>query len=240
MIQFPDEELASEYVLPVFDRPQAVLDRNVSLTKRFEFLLSTGLRVDEPLYHVLGLSGSMVFHWSEFSGLGISGLFFMPGLSPTGYKLQTKGIDVEKKVDDKSVKKKVYFDPLLAPHPLFASFLNYYFTPLYGKVSITKKVVFNFNLYSFIGAGVIAFKHGSSNLVMDPAGHIGIGQKSYFNRHIALTVGMNLMFYRGPNPISPLLMKNNITEERVRPKFDQFKKAIFVRFLVRAGLAFLI
>ena len=82
MIQFPDEELASEYVLPVFDRPQAVLNRNVSLTKRFEFLIAAGLRIDEPLYHVLGLSSAVVFHWSEFSGLGISGLFFMPGLSP--------------------------------------------------------------------------------------------------------------------------------------------------------------
>ena len=94
----------------------------------------------------------------------------------TGYKLQTSGIDVKKK----SERKKVYFDPLLAPHPLFAGFLNYYFTPLYGKISITKKAVFNFSLYSFAGAGVIAFKHGSSDLVMDPAGHIGIGQKILF------------------------------------------------------------
>ena len=233
VIQFPDEELASEYVLPVFAKKQVVLDRNVRLTKRFEFSANTGLRMDEPLHHVLGFSGSVAFYWSEFSGLGVSGLFFMPGLSPTGMKLQTEGIDIKKK----SVIKKVFFEPLLAPRPMFATFVDYHFSPFYGKVSITKKAVFNFALYSFFGLGAIAFQHGAAQLVMNPIARIGIGQKSYFNSHLAFKIGMDFIVYRGPNPISPLIMRASKESPRMRPEFNQFKRSIFVRFLVHAGFS---
>ncbi len=266
VVHFPDEELASEYVFPIFDNPQAVMDRNVSLAKRFEFFLSTGFRIDEPLYHILNFSGGANFYWNEFSGLGVSGLFFMPGLSPTGRKLQTQGVRVKKKPkrtlpigseqaeldrrrEDISSpdsltnrqEKIIYFDPLLAPHPFFATFLNYYFSPLYGKVSVTKKMVFNFSLYTFSGLGVMGFKHGSSTLIMNPAGQIGIGQKSYINKWMAFNVGMSLVIYRGPNPISSVIVRDD-TQPAIRqgPAYSQFRKTIFVRFLVQVGWVFLI
>ena len=261
VIHFPDEELAAEYVFPVFDNPQAVLNRNISLSKRLELALSAGLRVDEPLYHILNFSGRAVFYWNEFSGLGAAGLFFMPGLSPTGKKLRTEGVRVKKKPRRKleqdnpppadsgdfnsnpqsdSRHKDVFFDPLLAPQPLFASFVNYYFSPWYGKVSVTKKVVFNFNLYSFAGGGVMGFRHGPSELVISPAGQVGLGQKSYLNKWLAVDMGMSLMIYRGPNPISPLIVRDHTQSSPLRPPYKQFKKTIFVRFLVQAGLVILI
>ncbi len=245
MVHFPDEELASEYVFPIFDNPQAVLDRNVSLTKRFEWMVMAGLRIDEPLYHSLGLSSSVAFYWNEFSGIGVSGLFFMPGLSPTGKKLQATGIEVKKKTTHKETQeivttsKVIFFDALLAPRPLFGAFANYYFSPLYGKISVTKTIVFNFSLYSFFGLGMIAFRH-NSEMVMNPAGHLGIGQKIYFNRWVGFNVGIDLLSYRGPNPISKSVVRTNNESRGAALQYSQFKKDIFIRFLVRAGLVILL
>ena len=91
VIQFPDEELPSEYVFPVFKKKRVVLNRNVSLDKRLEISLSTGFRADEPVYHFLSFAGTASFYWSEFGGLSLTGMYFWPGLSRNGQTLRDKG-----------------------------------------------------------------------------------------------------------------------------------------------------
>ncbi len=238
VIEFPDQELAREYVLPVFSKKRALIDRNVSLSNRFEFRTTVGFRTDEPIYHFLSLLSSFSFYWNESNGIGLTGLYFFPGLSHSGQKLENEGVQIERA--DKKTVTQFYFKSGSAPYPVFAGFLTYQFTPLYGKISITKTLVFNLSLYSSIGLGGIGFKYGSGPLKVSPASQIGIGQKFYFNPYVALDGGIDLMVYLGPNPISPNLKYQPGQAKPSLPKYEQFRKDIFVRFLARIGIVFLL
>ena len=250
MIRFPDQELAAEYAFPVFEKTRAVLNRNVTLKNRVEVKLSTGLRIDEPIYHFFSFLGSLSFYWSESSGIGISSIFFMPGLSNQGEKLRSQGVEQTYKMvrnpdgstDLESVRDVgFYFDVGLAPVPLFASFLDYQFNPLYGKVSITKKLVFNFALYSFVGLGGIAFQFGEDHpLMLNPAAHFGFGQRLYFGRYISLEGGLDFLIYQGPNPILSALKYKPGDPKPERPAYTAFKKDLFFRLQARMGIVFIL
>ena len=222
-------------MFPVFDNPRAILNRNVSLAKRVEWRISGSVRMDEPFYNPLSFLSSLSFYWNESHGIGVSGLYFMPGLSSQGLKLKRQGIR-----DSKSGKTASLFDVGLAPHPLFAGFLNYQFSPLYGKISLTKTVVFNFALYSFVGAGAIGLQHGEGPVIVIPSGHFGLGQRFYFNRWFALDGGIDFLVYRGPNPVFDDLKWSKGESPPNRPAYNQFQQGIFLRFLVRLGLTVLI
>lgn len=235
VIRFPDQELASEYVFPVFEDPKVVLNRNVTLSNRFEWHVSGGARTDEPLYHWFALFSSLTFYWNESHGMGISGLYFFPGLSSRGILLRKSGV---KKRNTKIVES--YFDASLAPHPLYAVFVNYQFSPLYGKISITKTFALNFALYSFLGAGAVGMQHGTNPIAMVPASHFGIGQRLYFNRYFALAIGIDILLYYGPNPISRDLQWKPDQDAPARPSYSQFSRELFFRFLPRAGIIILL
>ncbi len=47
-VEFPEEELARESVLPVFESRRDVLNRWVNTAERFEVGLGAGLMIDEP------------------------------------------------------------------------------------------------------------------------------------------------------------------------------------------------
>ena len=234
VIQFPDQELASEYVFPVFKLPKAVMNRHVTLSHRFEFRLAGAFRTDEPFYSPFSALSSLSFYWNESHGIGVSGLFFFPGLSGTGNTLKT-GVTIKQteKIDS-------YFDVRLAPHPFLAAFLHYQFSPLYGKISLTKSLVFNFALYSFFGMGAMGLQHGAQPIQMIPATHFGIGQKFYFNRYFALDGGIDFLLYRGFNPVSREIQWKPGQPAPARPPYSKFKSDIFIRFLVRVGVAVLI
>ncbi len=234
-IRFPDQELSSEYVFPVFKNPKVVLNRNVSLSQRFELRVSGALRTDEPFYSPFSLSSSVAFYWNESHGIGVSGLFFVPGLSNTGESLKTKGVQNPRtrQVDS-------YIDVNLSPKPLMGAFLNYQFSPFYGKISITKTLNLNFALYSFLGFGALGLEHGTGPLIMTPASHFGIGQRFYFSRYFALSGGMDFLMYWGPNPVSGNILWKSGESPPPRPNYEKFEKDIFLRFLARVGLTILL
>ena len=149
VIRFPEKELAEEYVFPIFKDPQAVLNRNVTLGQRVEIKLFGFFRPDEPFYFPLGGLANLSFYLSESHGIGLSTLFFYPGLNSRGEEMKTQGHGIKNEKGEPVS----YFDASLAPVPFLGGFLNYYFSPLYGKISLTKKTVFNFAFYSFLGLG---------------------------------------------------------------------------------------
>lgn len=235
VIKFPNQELASEYVLPVFKNTNAVLNRSVTLSKRFEFKIAGALRTDEPFYHPLSFISSVVFYLNEFHGVGFTGIFFTPGLSATGQTLKDNGVKKEK-----NNKPLFYFHTDLAPVPALSGFLNYQFSPLYGKISITKKLVLNFSLYSFVGLGFIGLKHVINQpIIMIPATHFGMGQKFYFNKHFSIDVGIDFLVYKGPNSVSKsLIRENNFSTEK--PTYKTFEQIFILRFLTRIGVTLLL
>jgi len=229
--------LASEYVLPVFKNPKVVLNRSVSLTNRLEWRISGALRTDEPFYSPYSASSSLSFFWSEVQGVGLSVVYFTPGLSSTGKSLKENGVK-----DESQAKAEFYYDLSLAPHPEIGAFLNYQFSPFYGKASITKNLVLNFALYSFFGLGILSFRHESGGpLRVDSiASHFGIGQRIYLNKYFALDGGIDFLFYSGKSSVSSILKRPADVGSIQRPAYEKFKNDTFLRFLVRFGITVLI
>ena len=236
VIRFPEKELADEYVFPIFDSPQAVLNRNVSLRRRFEIKLSGILRTDEPFYFPFSALAGLSFYWNEAHGIGLTGLFFPPGLNKRGEEMKAKGQGIQ----NKNGEVVSYFNAALAPSPFFGGFATYHFSPLYGKISITKATVFNFALYTFLGLGTLALKHGPGPLHIIPATHFGLGQKIYFGSYFALDGGIDFMVYRGPEPVSSQLQWKPSERAPARPPYNEFEKSIFLRFLARVGIVILL
>ena len=244
VIQFPDQELASEYVMPVFKNTKVILNRNITLSKRIEWRISGAFRTDEPFYNPLSAFTSLSFYWNEFHSIGLSGLYFFPGLSRTGNKLNDEkegGVPVKCPPGAlQCAEGRRTFNAGLAPHPLLAGFLNYQFSPLYGKISITKTIVLSFALYSFFGGGAIWLQHGAAPLVMVPAINFGVGQRFYFNRYFALDGGIDFLMYRGPNAVLEKMVQLPGKKAPARPEYTEFKQEILLRFLVRFGITILI
>ncbi len=236
VIRFPEKELANEYVFPVFENPQAVLNRNVSLRRRFEIKLSGMLRTDEPFFFPFSALASLSFYWNESHGLGLTGLFFPPGLNKRGREMKAQG----KGIQNKKGEVVSYFAADLAPSPFFGTFATYHFSPLYGKISLTKTTVFNFALYTFLGLGTLALKHGSGPLYIIPATHFGLGQKIYFGSYFALDGGIDFMVSRGPEPVSSKLQWKPTERKPARPPYSEFDKGVSLRFLARVGVVILL
>ncbi len=240
-IKFPEKELPSEYALPYFEKYQAVLSRNVTLTNRLVFSGAYALRADEPLFFKHSVQGSVAFYWNESHGIGISTVFF-PFLVDGANRLVLNNIGsalregISQEGTDKVLS---HFDPGRAPAPFFGMFLNYQFSPLYGKMSLGKKVAVNFSLYSFWGLGVMNMKqHGSvAPIEMMPAAHFGLGQRFYFNRWIALDGGADFLIYKAFNPIDgQLKIQRGEAYSDTLPDPSSFNSNIFFRVLIRVGI----
>ena len=244
-IQFPKNELPSEYALPYFEKTRAVLNRNVTLKNRFIFHLAYARTLDEPLFTKNSFLGSIAFYWNESHGIGLSGIFFPIGASR----------EVRIRVGEEGGEN--FYYPGFAPRPYAGGFINYQFAPLYGKLSISKTLAFNFSFYSFIGGGVLALQqYGDGRpLLMMPASHFGLGQKFYFNRWLALDAGVDFLIYKGLNPVHGCLKLDrrwqnggqpiseswagNVCDNPSALSSSSFKQDIFFRFLIRMGLTVL-
>src|SRR5436190_2081770 len=80
-VEFPEEELARESVLPRFESPKDVLNRHVVTTGRFEFGAGGGLEIDEPFYNDLVFNAHAGYHFNDLSGANLEFVYWSPGLS---------------------------------------------------------------------------------------------------------------------------------------------------------------
>ena len=205
-IRFPDEELASETVLPIFDPVRMVSNRNITLKYRFELGGGGTFGLDEPFYFPSYATGFLSFYLSEVHGLNLTATWFPPYYSKAGEALK-RGIceTPEKDSQDQIVRNSAggivcleykLFDVHRLPYPQIMGFLNYQYTPYYGKISLTKKLVMNLSIYGFAGPGLIVFNEGTRL----PAFNMGIGQKIYLFRHLAFKTDVGFYGYYGPDP----------------------------------------
>ena len=247
-IKFPETELPSEYALPYFKKQRAVLNRNVSLARRMVFSSSYVLRTDEPFFYPHSFQGSIAFYWSESHGIGVSTLFFPFFVSnnrlllgQAGRTLREKGTEV--RISGQKSEEGSLFDFSKAPAPFVGFFMNYYFSPFYGKLSLSKTLAFNFSLYSVLGLGVINFKQYNTvrPLLIMPAGYIGLGQRFYFNRWLALNGGADFLMYKGFNVVNEKIKirRGSNFASLGPPDPKEFKQNIFFRILVHIGFSVL-
>ena len=184
-IYFPDEELATESVLPNVDIPAVVLNRNITLKWRLELDLNFGWGLDEPFYNPNYPNAQLTINITEVHSVSLLGIYYFPSLSSAGRSLkQGKGLS-----DGKT------FDPSKAPYPQMSAFLNYRYRPLYGKISLSKVLNLNLSIYAFVGPGVIV----SNQNDRFPAFNLGIGQNLYLTKWLGLRSDLGVQAYYGPS-----------------------------------------
>ena len=221
-ISFPDEELATESVLPMVDVPSMILNRNISLKYRFELNASFGFGLDEPFYFPYYGMGLLSFHISEVHSISLSGVYYPPRLSSAGKRLQA----------GEGLKEGRTFDPSKAPYPQMSAFLNYQYSPFYGKISLSKKLNLNLSIYGFTGLGVVV----SNQNDRFPAVNLGLGQKLYFTRWFGLRGDLGVHGYYGP-----AVAKLDLSAKNLKfPELQSHQKGVNVNVLASLGLIILL
>jgi outer membrane beta-barrel protein len=222
-IEFPDDELASESVLPVFDRSESVKNRAVRSAGRFEFGPTGSYSLLEPLFNPMSFGATATYHFSETNGINFFGTYFMKGLSDNGNNLNP----VPGRTGSPS---ELNFNAQYAPAPKYLGLVNYQFTPFYGKISLTKDYIMNLALYGFVGGGMMGVGDSAA-----PVGNFGIGQKLYFSRNFALRMDLRFLGYSGPDVVS-----RNLAAEKAEVSAEKFEKKLIFSSLVSVGAVFLL
>ena len=180
-IDIPEDELARESVLPKFDRPDNVRNRNVVTAKRTEMGLYYGANFTEPIYNQSKLGLNLGYHWSEDSAIMFNFAKWMSGRNAQ----YVPGIE----------EKHGSIDFSRTPDLEYSLWANYELKAYYGKISLTKQGVMNLSLYPIMGAGVTKYTHKTY-----PGINAGVGQKFYFGPSLALRIDFKFQYQQGPNP----------------------------------------
>lgn len=216
-VKFPDEELATESVLPNFDQPQAVRNRSVNLAGRFELGAGASYDLIEPFFNPYGFNLNLTYNLSEENGINFFYNYYFGG--NTSYVGQLNNIP------NTSSK----FNLQNAPPPSYQVLVNYQYTAFYGKLSFTKDFVMNLSLFGFVGGG--GFKIGDG---LNPMVDVGLGQKFYFSPNSALRFDLRFNFYQGPDVISATIPATGDTVSA-----SNFTKRLFIGSLLSASYVYL-
>jgi outer membrane beta-barrel protein len=220
-IEFPEEELARESTLPIFDKQRAVLNRHVVTEKRFEFALGGGLEMNEPYYNDYMFSAQGTYNYSDMSAVNVQGLFWMDGLSDYGEQLKAGNPTPPNAFPS--------FDASKAPHPMWAVFANYQFIAYYGKISLSKQTVMNLNLFALAGLGYI-----NMDTVSTVGLNLGLGQNFFLTNNLALRADLRWLIFQGPNPTSQRLGPTD------NPSASAFEERIYYNGQLGLSLVFLL
>ena len=197
-IQFPDEELTVESVLPLVDTPNVVLNRNVSLKFRVELDLGLGLGLDEPFYNKYYPTAILTFYLTDIHAISLMGSYYFPQRSGGGDCLAHDESKLSIRMSREAMQRECLqlkkFDALLAPYPQYSVFLNYHYSPYYGKISLSKSWVLNLSIYGFAGGGFVVSDQNDQFIAFD----LGLGKKLYVNKWLGLRASLGFISYYGP------------------------------------------
>lgn len=181
VINLPPEELAQESVLPVFDKPVAVKNRNIVTEGRFDVDVFYGMALTEPIANVSKFGFGAYYNTSEDHAFGILFAKNATGLSDYAQQISdstASGLDFNR-----------------APKPEMTLMGDYNFKAFYGKMSITKSLVFNTLLFGSASLGAVKYEHKTY-----PAIALGLGQKFFFTKQWALRFDLRLYANQAPIP----------------------------------------
>lgn len=215
-LAFPEEELAKESVLPVFDVPNSVRNRNVPVANKVEFGVFAGAVTDEPLFKQLQYGVVGTYHFNEFHGLNFTFAQMEKGIGTYAEQLKndpTVGLDITN-----------------AFGPQSYALANYQYTAFYGKLSILKKLVINTHIYGLGGLGAVLYD-GQSALALSA----GLGQRFYLWPNLALRFDLKWVRFSGPDALSR--SKTEIQSGAL--KIDDYDTTTYLLSNITAGLVFL-
>ena len=222
VIEFPKDELASESVLPIFDRPEATKQRLVSTAKRLEIGAFGTYAMTEAFYNPLSFGGMVTYHLDETHGINLMGSYNLAGV--TSYAEQLNPIR------DQNGNPTSFANLQYAPAPKYIALASYQFTAFYGKISLSKDHVMNLHLYGLAGLGMMGI--GDSSF---PVASAGIGQKFYLGRQFALRFDMRGVIYSGPDVVS----RNLSAVTTVQPA-STFDSKLQIGTLLSVGAVYLL
>jgi outer membrane beta-barrel protein len=179
-IQFPEDELASESVLPKFDNPDPVKNRNVVTAGRFELTGMLGWTLNDVFVDPLTFGAIATYHITEVHAFQFYGSKFSAKENEYPSQIQNEtGVGIPK--------------PSL---PESAFLLAYQITPFYGKLSLTKQGVTNMSFYGTAGIGTYNVE-GENNFAMSA----GVGTKVYLTNRFSLRIDYRWFFFDAKDPI---------------------------------------
>lgn len=219
VIKFPEEELATETVLPKFDRPDVVKNRNVITAKKIEVGAYFGWNITEPIYNQGKLGLNLGYHLNEDSAIVANFAMWMSGLNT----LYTDGLE-----STATSNPPLDFDRI--PKKNYTLDVNYEWKMFYGKISLTKQSVINLSTYPILGGGVTVYEHKSY-----PGVNFGIGQKFYFSKSMALRADFKIIL---ADQLSPFL-KGRMTTAQPIPEPGEFKSQWGFGTVLDLGMSFL-
>jgi outer membrane beta-barrel protein len=187
-IEFPEDELAKESVLPVFEGGTvAVKSRRVVTKKKFEVGPMFGFIFNEPFFSPLTYGIHAGYHVNEFHSFALNGFLRQSDLSS----------DADQVDKDLAAGGSQIINFKVVPVPQYLLTLDYQLTPYYGKISMTKDFVMNLALYVFGGVG--AMDVGGQ---MAPLLNVGVGQNLFITKRVGLRLDMKFLMYEGLNVTS--------------------------------------
>jgi outer membrane beta-barrel protein len=217
VIDYPEDELAQESVLPKFDRPDSVKKRNVVTEKKFEFGGYYGWNILEPIENQSKIGVNVGYHWSEESALILNYAQWMSGLNnqyTDGLAESPNNLDFSR-----------------APKLKYSLYANYEWKIFYGKISFTKQGVVNLSTYPILGAGITAYEHKNY-----PGVDLGIGQKFYFGKSVALRADIKMQYSQKPSPF----LQGSMKSTDPAPTANQFSDKWDFGTILDIGVSFLL
>jgi len=216
-VEFSDDELATESVLPVFDQPSTVKKRNVSVAHHIDFGASLGVGVNEAFFDMALIGFSTTYHFSEYSGIQFVGSY-----------LSTQSSQFVGKINDVGAPPKANLQYL--PPPRWYALIDYQFTPYYGKLSLTKQTVINQSLYLTGGVGIVNINGEENSFALEG----GLGQNYYFSPHWGLNLDFRGLLFQGPDPLSA-----NLGSDTKTASVSRFSKETDFNIAITVGVLFL-
>ncbi len=217
-MEIQEDELAQESVLPKFDRPESVRRRNVVTDKKFEFGGYYGWNILEPILNQSKVGFNLGYHISEESAFMLNYAHWMSGLNnqyTDGLAASPNNLDFER-----------------SPKLKYSLYGHYEWKIFYGKISFTKQGVVNLSTYPIFGVGTTAYEHKNYF-----GADVGIGQKFYFGKSVALRADFKLQYSQKPSPF----LKGNMKTSDPKPEsLGSFPDKWDLGTMLEVGVSFLL
>lgn len=213
-MEVPQDELAQESVLPIFDNTVAIKNRNVRDAQTLDLGFFAGMSITEPIASTTKYGLSFNYHLNTTHAIG-----FLLSMNSTGLSKDAEGL-----------KNDFGLDFSRAPYPQYALLGDYNYKLYYGKLSVTKKGVINTSIYTSGAAGLIKYIHKSY-----PTIAVGVGERFYFTDNFAFKVDLRLFVNSAPIPFKTNALK--ITDPV--PAYDSFADRMTFTTSLEFGLNYL-
>lgn len=160
----------------VVDRVKAVPRKELFKRNRLEISPYTGVSLNDAFYEHLTIGGALVYYPHDVFGIGLGAEYFY--VHP--------GTNAQREVRDIYTSVPAVFDlPQLFAH------LDFYWVPLYGKVSLFDKFILTLDAYTSVGFGIETAFASTSHF----AAHFGIGKHIAINQWAAVKLDLRDHIY---------------------------------------------